>query len=84
MDFRWLSEDIKGLFDKPRAGCPRKWQPEDLEYLQQALQAEQRTYNSAQLVEKLKQERQVELSAKRLKQLLKKRVNLEKNSSVTS
>lgn len=70
---RWLAEGMEGLVDQPRSGCPRKWQPEDIEYLEQALEKEQRTYNSSQLVEKLKQERQVDLGAKRLKQLLKKK-----------
>ncbi len=73
---RFIQEGIKGLEDKPRSGRRRKWQTSDLEYLEQFLDQDQRTYNISQLVEKLKTSRQVELSAKRLKQLLKERVYL--------
>ena len=56
-----------GRGDKPR------WQVADLEYLEQALEQEQRTYNSQQLSEKLAQDRQVQLSADRIRRLLKKK-----------
>lgn len=55
----------------------RTWQPEDIEYLEQCLEKEQRTYNSKQLAAKLKQERQVNLSPDLVRHLLKKKNHLE-------
>lgn len=50
-----------------------KWKTEDLEYRENCLDHEQRTYNSTQLARKLKQERAVDLSSDRsLKNLQKK------------
>jgi len=51
--------------DKPR------WQAADLDYLEQCLEQEARTY-SQQLAQKLEQERQVKLSADRIRRLMKK------------
>lgn len=69
----WLSTGKEGLFDKPRMGRKRKWKNEDIEYLEDCLDHEERTYNSYQLREKLKEERKIELSADRIRRLLKKR-----------
>jgi hypothetical protein len=44
-----------------------------LDYLTDCLAQEQRTYNSVQLAQKLKQERLVDLSSDRLRRLLKKK-----------
>jgi transposase len=69
---RWIDQGKEGLFDQPRTGRPRNWQEEDIEYLENCLEKEERTYNSRQLVEKLKQERSVEISRERLRKILKK------------
>lgn len=42
-------------------------------YLEQCLDLDQRTYNSEQLAAKLEQERQVKLSADRIRRILQKR-----------
>ena len=44
-----------------------------IQYLEIAIEQEQRTYNSRQLAEKLKQDRGVTLSPDRIRKLLKKR-----------
>jgi transposase len=41
---RWFSQEKEGLFDAPRSGRTRKWQEEDLEFLEKCLEQEQRTY----------------------------------------
>lgn len=70
---RWMGQGLEGLWDKRRSGRKRTWQPEDIEYLEQCLEKEQRTYNSKQLAAKLKQERQVNLSPDLVRHLLKKK-----------
>lgn len=70
---RWIDQGKEGLFDQPRTGRPRNWQEEDINYLEDCLKQEERTYNSRQLVEKLKQERSVEISRERLRKILKKK-----------
>jgi len=57
--------------DAPTGDKPR-WQAADLDYLEQCLEQEARTYNSQQLAQKLEQERQVKLSADRIRRLMKK------------
>lgn len=70
---RWIDQGEEGLFDQLRAGRPRKWQAEDMEYLETCLEREERTYNSQQLAQKLREERKVELSADRIRKVLKKK-----------
>ncbi len=70
---RWQKDGLGGLWDAPRAGGQRRWEEADLQHLEACLQAEPRTYNSAQLAQKLAQERGVSLSADRLRRVLKKR-----------
>lgn len=70
---RWLSNGLGGLWDAPRPGAQRRWQLEDMEYLEACLREEPRTYNSSQLAQKLQEERGVELSPDYLRQVLKKR-----------
>lgn len=60
---RWETDGLSGLWEAPGRGAKRKWQSADLQYLEQCLEQEPRTYNSAQLAQKLVQERQVHLSA---------------------
>lgn len=70
---RWQQRGLGGLWDAPRPGPKKRWQAEDIEYLESCLRQEQRTYNSQQLSEKLARERQVNLSAEHLRRVLKKR-----------
>ena len=70
---RWQQEGLGGLWDAPGRGAKPKWQETDIAYLEQCLKQEPRTYNSQQLALKLEQERQVDLSADRIRRILKKR-----------
>ncbi|EGJ28358.1 hypothetical protein LYNGBM3L_74620 [Moorena producens 3L] len=62
-----------GLWDAPRPGAQKRWQPEDIEYLESCLRQEERTYNSKQLAQKLANDRHVKLSPDHLRRVLKKR-----------
>lgn len=73
---------LVGLWDTPGRGVKQRWQEADLAYLEQALQQEQRTYNSRQLAEKLRRDlrsaaalryREIHLSPDRIRRVLKKR-----------
>ena len=70
---KWEQVGLCGLWDQGGRGKKRTWQPADLEYLEACINEEDRTYNSAQLAVKLWEERQVKLSADRIRKLLKKR-----------
>jgi transposase len=70
---RWQAKGLGGLWDAPRPGARRRWQEQDMEYLEGCLREEQHTYNSQQLAQKLATERTVKLSADHLRQVLKKR-----------
>ena len=70
---RWQADGLSGLWESPGRGAKRKWLETDLQYLEQCLEKEGRTYNSLQLAHKLSQERQVKLSPDRLRHLLQKR-----------
>ncbi len=70
---RWNTKGLGGLSDKPRRGAKRRWQEADIVYLEQCLEQEPRTYNSRQLAEKLRRDRQVQLSPDRIRRVLKKR-----------
>lgn len=70
---RWEKEGLAGLWDAPGRGAKAKWQEADIVYLEQCLEQDPRTYNSRQLSQKLEQERQVELSADRIRRILQKR-----------
>lgn len=72
--YRWITKGIDGLYDAPRAGRKPIWQEEDIKYIENCLEKESRTYNSYQLVEKLKTERSVVLSRDRLRKILKKKI----------
>jgi transposase len=71
---RWREYGEKGLYDQPKSGRPKQWQEEDLKYLEECLEKDKRVYNSQQLAEKLRQERNISLSSDRIRKLLKKRV----------
>lgn len=70
---RWQTQGLGGLWDAPRPGAKRRWQAEDMAYLEECLRSEPHTYNSQQLAQKLACERNVQLSADHLRQVLKKR-----------
>ncbi|MDV2991215.1 MAG: IS630 family transposase ISAcma27 [Chroococcidiopsis sp. SAG 2025] len=69
---RWQQQGLGGLWDASGRGAKAKWQEADMAYLEQCLEQEARTYNSQQLAQKLEQERQVNLSADRIRRILKK------------
>lgn len=54
-------------------GAKPKWQEADLQFVEQLIEQEPRTYNSAQLAQKLAEQTQVKLSPRRLRHLLQKR-----------
>jgi len=70
---RWKKNGLGGLWDAPHPGAKRRWHPDDIDYLENCLRNEQRTYNSQQLAQKLEKERNVTLSADHLRRVLKKR-----------
>ena len=71
---RWEQRGLGGLWEASGRGAKPKLQAEDLQYVEGLLAQETRTYNSNQLVKKLKQERGIDLSSDRLRRLLKKNV----------
>ena len=70
---RWQAKGLGGLWDAPRPGARRRWQEQDMIYLEECLREDQHTYNSQQLAQKLATERNVKLSADHLRQVLQKR-----------
>lgn len=70
---RWKDMGLGGLWEARGRGGKRRYSEKDLEYLEQSLEHEQRTYNSKQLSQKLATERQVQLSPDHLRRVLKKR-----------
>jgi transposase len=76
---RWNDKGLAGLWEAPGRGSKRRWSDDDLAYLFTCLPDETRTYNSAQLVKKLKEELNVELSRDRLRKILKKKLSMETN-----
>ena len=72
---QWETDGIKGLDDKSRSGRPRKWTEADMVYVEEQLSSEERTFNTRQIVELLRQERQVYLSQRQISRVLKKKGN---------
>lgn len=72
-----------GLWDAPRSGKKRKWQPENIEVIAEKLDKDQRTYNSRQLLEILATLNQVHLSERQLRRILKKKQPLASVSRYT-
>ncbi len=70
---RWSNQGIRGLWEKTGRGRKRNWKEEDIKYIEICLEKDQRTYNAAQLSQKLANERGVTLSSERLRKVLKKR-----------
>ena len=69
---RWYMRGLDGLWEMPGRGRKSRWTEADISAVEQWL-AEERSYSSSQLSEKLAQERGVQLGARRLQRLLKKR-----------
>jgi transposase len=70
---RWEHGGLGGLWDAPHPGKQPRWVRADIEYLEECLRQEPRSYNSHQLAQKLLEERQVKLSPGHLRDVLKKR-----------
>jgi len=81
---RWKERGLVGLWSSPGRGAKSKWKDSDLEYIENCLNQEERTYNSIQLARKLQQERGVDLSSDRLRKILKKKISLEENPTEQS
>lgn len=71
--YRWRDQGLGGLWDAPRPGRRPRWQEADIAHLEQSLQQETQTHNTKQLVHQLQQQRQVTLSPRHLRRILKKR-----------
>lgn len=71
---RWEAVGLYGLWEEDGRGKKPTWQASDMDYLEQCLNEEGRTYNSTQLAAKLAEERDVQLTPDWIRQLLKKRV----------
>lgn len=70
---RWQQQGLGGLWEAAGRGTKRKWEEADMQYLEQCLEQRERTYNSRQLATVLEQERQINLSADRIRRILQKR-----------
>jgi transposase len=70
---KWQTLGLEGLWELPGRGGKQKWTETDILFLEECLKKEPRTYNSRQLTEKLKSDRNVQLSPDRLRRVLKKR-----------
>ncbi len=79
---RWKKLGLMGLWDAPRCGRKRKWQPENIEEITIKLEKEQRTYNTRQLLEILSTLNGVYLSSRQLRRILKKKLLMEENKKL--
>lgn len=70
---RWENNGLGGLWEALGRGSKPKWQEADLQYMEQCIESEERTYNSHQLAQQLAEKRAVNLSPRRLRHLLQKR-----------
>lgn len=70
---RWKENGLGGLWDAPHPGAERRWDEQALDYLERCLREESKSYNSRQLADKLKQERNISLTPGHLREVLKKR-----------
>lgn len=50
---RWQEQGLGGLWEATGRGKKRKWVEADIQYLEQCLEQQERTYNSKQLATKL-------------------------------
>ena len=79
---RWEKNGLMGLWDAPRSGRKRKWQPENIEEITEKIDKEQRTYNTRQLLEMLATLNGVYISERQLRRILKKKLLMEKNKEL--
>ncbi len=79
---RWKNLGLMGLWDAPRSGRKRKWQPENIEVIAEKLDKEQRTYNTRQLLEILATLNGVYISSRQLRRIIKKKLLMEKNEKL--
>ena len=78
---RWKDRGLSGLFEALGRGAKPRWTEADMACVEQWVQDDPQTYNSSQLARKLKEERRVNLSSTRLRELLQKKLPLETDSS---
>ena len=71
---RSAKQGLRGLWEKMGRGRKRNWKEEDIRYIEVCLEEDERTYDAAQLSQKLTQERGVSLSSDRVRKILKKRM----------
>lgn len=69
---KWNKEGLLGLWDKSHPGRNPTWKPEDFEEIENLLIHEQCTYNSAKIQQKLLMDKQVSLSQRQIRRILKK------------
>ena len=70
---RWSNQGMSGLWSKRGRGRKRSWQEEDIKYLDICLEKDERTYNAAQLSQKLACIARSDFSSDRVRKVLKKR-----------
>ncbi len=70
---KWQKLGWEGLWESRGRGLKPKWTEDDIEFLEECLKNEPRTYNSRQLAQKLESDRAIKLSPDRLSRVLKKR-----------
>lgn len=78
---RWKDRGLSGLFEALGRGAKPRWTEADMACVEQWVQDDPQTYNSSQLARKLKEERRVNLSSTRLRELLQKKLPLETDAS---
>lgn len=78
---RWERGGLSGLWEVSGRGAKPRWNAADMACIDACLSDETRTYNSAQIVRKLKDEGLVDLSRGQLREILKKKLPLETHSS---
>jgi transposase len=81
---RWELGGLSGLWEAPGRGAKPRWNEADMACIDACLADETRTYNSAQIVRKLKDEGLVDLSRDQLRAILKKKLPLEAHPSKSS
>ncbi|WP_293112597.1 IS630 family transposase [Moorena sp. SIO4G3] len=69
----WKTKGLGGLWEASGRGRQRRWSETDIEYLEDCLRIDPRSYNSVQLAEKLSRERQVDLSPEYLRDFPQKK-----------
>ncbi|OKH23370.1 transposase [Chroogloeocystis siderophila 5.2 s.c.1] len=74
--YRWRDQGLGGLWDAQRPGRRPQWQAADMAHVEQWLQQDTQTHNAQQVVHQLQKERQVTLSPRQLRRILKKRATV--------